>query len=122
VIDNGARSRKKSLAALEPSREKKREVIKMLKNDYPISLLCDLLAMSRSSFCYHPTEADESKLRGGHQSTRGAVPDLRLTTADSATAAPALSDDRQPQAGAACNVPGVDPLPCQTTNDPNHRQ
>lgn len=35
----------------------------MLKNDYPISLLCDLLAISRSSFYYQPTEADESKLR-----------------------------------------------------------
>ena len=35
----------------------------MLKNDYPISLLCDLLTISRSSFYYQPTEADESKLR-----------------------------------------------------------
>ena len=35
----------------------------MLKNDYPISLLCDLLIVSRSSFYYQPAEADESELR-----------------------------------------------------------
>src|SRR5262245_10920997 len=35
----------------------------MLKRDYPINLLCDLLAISRSSFYYQPTEADESVLR-----------------------------------------------------------
>ncbi len=34
----------------------------MLKSDYPIQLLCDLLAISRSSFYYQPTEADESVL------------------------------------------------------------
>jgi putative transposase len=38
-------------------------VIEMLKNDYPISLLCDLLTVSRSSFYYQPAEADESELR-----------------------------------------------------------
>jgi transposase InsO family protein len=38
-------------------------VIEMLKNDYPISLLCDLLAVSRSSFYYRSAEADESELR-----------------------------------------------------------
>jgi transposase InsO family protein len=37
-------------------------VIEMLKSDYPIHLLCDLLAISRSSFYYQPTEADESVL------------------------------------------------------------
>lgn len=35
----------------------------MLKSNYPISMLCDLLAVSRSSFYYQPAEADESKLR-----------------------------------------------------------
>ena len=35
----------------------------MLKNDYPISLLCDLLTVPRSSFYYQPAEADESELR-----------------------------------------------------------
>lgn len=35
----------------------------MLKNDYPISLLCDLLTVSRSSFYYRSAEADESELR-----------------------------------------------------------
>lgn len=35
----------------------------MLKNDYPISLLCDLLTVPRSSFYYQPAEADESGLR-----------------------------------------------------------
>lgn len=35
----------------------------MLKSDYPINLLCDLLAISRSSFYYQPTEVDESVLR-----------------------------------------------------------
>jgi len=35
----------------------------MLKSDYPINLLCDLLAISRSSFYYQPTDADESVLR-----------------------------------------------------------
>ena len=34
----------------------------MLKSDYPINLLCDLLAVSRSSFYYQPTETDESEL------------------------------------------------------------
>jgi len=34
----------------------------MLKSDYPINLLCDLLTISRSSFYYQPTEADESVL------------------------------------------------------------
>jgi putative transposase len=38
-------------------------VIEMLKNDYPISMLCDLLTVSRSSFYYQPAEADESDLR-----------------------------------------------------------
>jgi putative transposase len=38
-------------------------VIEMLKNDYPISMLCDLLTVSRSSFYYQPAEADESELR-----------------------------------------------------------
>jgi putative transposase len=37
-------------------------VIEMLKNDYPISLLCDLLAAPRSSFYYQPAKADESDL------------------------------------------------------------
>jgi putative transposase len=32
-------------------------------SDYLISLLCDSLAASRSSFYYQPTEADESELR-----------------------------------------------------------
>lgn len=35
----------------------------MLKSDYPISMLCDLLTVSRSSFYYQPAEADESDLR-----------------------------------------------------------
>lgn len=35
----------------------------MLKSDYPISLLCDLLTVSRSSFYYRSAEADESELR-----------------------------------------------------------
>ena len=35
----------------------------MLMNDYPISLLCDLLTISRSSFYYRSAEADESDLR-----------------------------------------------------------
>ena len=35
----------------------------MLKNDYPISLLCDLLTVSRSSFYYRSAEADEGELR-----------------------------------------------------------
>lgn len=35
----------------------------MLKNDYPISLLCDLLTVSRSSFYYRSAQADESELR-----------------------------------------------------------
>lgn len=34
----------------------------MLKSDYPINLLCELLATSRSSFYYQPTEPDESVL------------------------------------------------------------
>jgi transposase InsO family protein len=38
-------------------------VIEMLKSDYPISLLCDLLTVSRSSFYYRSAEADESELR-----------------------------------------------------------
>jgi putative transposase len=38
-------------------------VIEMLKSDYPISMLCDLLTVSRSSFYYQPAEADESDLR-----------------------------------------------------------
>jgi transposase InsO family protein len=38
-------------------------VIEMLKSDYPISFLCDLLALSRSSFYYQPADAVESKLR-----------------------------------------------------------
>src|SRR4030095_17179190 len=58
-----AGSPKKSPAALDPSLEEKREVIEILKNDYPISLLCDLLTVSRSSFYYQPAEADESELR-----------------------------------------------------------
>jgi putative transposase len=35
----------------------------MLRSEYPINLLCDLLAISRSSFYYQPTEADETELR-----------------------------------------------------------
>ena len=35
----------------------------MLKSDYPISLLCDLLAVSRSSFYYQRAEPDERELR-----------------------------------------------------------
>jgi transposase InsO family protein len=35
----------------------------MLKSDYSISLLCDLLAISRSSFYYRSAETDESELR-----------------------------------------------------------
>ena len=35
----------------------------MLKSNYPINLLCDLLAIPRSSFYYQPQEADESQLR-----------------------------------------------------------
>ncbi len=35
----------------------------MLKGDYPVSLLCDLLAVSRSSSYYQPAEANESELR-----------------------------------------------------------
>ncbi|HZS08510.1 MAG TPA: IS3 family transposase [Blastocatellia bacterium] len=35
----------------------------MLKGDYPITLLCDLLAVPRSSFYYRPAAADESQLR-----------------------------------------------------------
>lgn len=35
----------------------------MLKSDYPISMLCDLLTVSRSSFYYQSAEADESELR-----------------------------------------------------------
>jgi transposase InsO family protein len=38
-------------------------VIEMLKSDYPISLLCDLLTVSRSSFYYRSAEAAESELR-----------------------------------------------------------
>jgi hypothetical protein len=38
-------------------------VIETLNGDYPISLLCDLLAVSRSSFYYQPAEANESGLR-----------------------------------------------------------
>jgi len=38
-------------------------VIETLKNDYPISLLCDLLTVPRSSFYYQPAEADEGGLR-----------------------------------------------------------
>jgi hypothetical protein len=53
----------KKLIALERSIEEKRKVIKMLKSDYPISLLCNMLAVSRSSFYYRPAEADESELR-----------------------------------------------------------
>src|SRR5262249_42312518 len=34
----------------------------MLRSDYPINLLCELLAISRSSFYYQPTEAGESVL------------------------------------------------------------
>jgi len=34
----------------------------MLKSDYPINLLCDLLAAPRSSFYYQPAGADESEL------------------------------------------------------------
>lgn len=35
----------------------------MLKDDYPINLLCDLLAVSRSSFYYQPRATDETQLR-----------------------------------------------------------
>ena len=35
----------------------------MLKSDYPISMLCALLAVSRSSFYYRSAQADESELR-----------------------------------------------------------
>jgi len=48
---------KKSLAALEPSLEEKREVIEMLKSDYPISLVRRFANVSRSSFYYRSAEA-----------------------------------------------------------------
>ena len=35
----------------------------MLKSGYPIIQLCNLLAVSRSSFYYRPADADESNLR-----------------------------------------------------------
>ena len=35
----------------------------MLMSDYPIHLLCDLLAIPRSSFYYQPAAADERELR-----------------------------------------------------------
>jgi len=35
----------------------------MLKSDYPVSLLCDLLAVTRSSFYYQPIVTDETELR-----------------------------------------------------------
>ena len=35
----------------------------MLKSDYPINLLCDLLAVSRSSLYYQPRATDETQLR-----------------------------------------------------------
>jgi putative transposase len=37
-------------------------VIAMLRSDYPISLLCDLLAVTRSSFYYQPAVTDETEL------------------------------------------------------------
>jgi len=38
-------------------------VIEMLKSDYPISMPCDSLTVSRSSFYYRSAQADESELR-----------------------------------------------------------
>jgi transposase InsO family protein len=38
-------------------------VIEMLKSDYPISLLCDLLTVSRSSVYYRSAQTAESELR-----------------------------------------------------------
>jgi putative transposase len=38
-------------------------VIEMLKSDYPISMLCDLLTVSRSSFYYRSAQTYESELR-----------------------------------------------------------
>lgn len=35
----------------------------MLKGDYPINLLCDLLAVSRSNFYYQPKAIDETQLQ-----------------------------------------------------------
>ncbi len=62
----------------------------MLKSNYPISLLCDLLTVSRSSFYYKPLEADESELREAVNQIAAPLPDLRLTAINRGTPATAL--------------------------------
>lgn len=63
TIDHGARSGKKSLEHLDLALEQKRQVIQVLADDYPVSLLCDLLACPRSSYYYQPTLQDETEVK-----------------------------------------------------------
>lgn len=65
----------------------------MLKSEHPISLLCDLLAVSRSSFYYQPVEADDSDLREAVNQLAAPVPDLRLPPTRRASRASALQVD-----------------------------
>jgi putative transposase len=56
-----------------------------LKSDYPIKMLCDLLALPRSSWYYRPVERDERELQRaveqvvGHFPTFGHGLDVELT-------------------------------------------
>jgi hypothetical protein len=38
-------------------------VIAQLESQYPVTLLCELLQVSRSSYYYEPVEPDESTVR-----------------------------------------------------------
>jgi len=63
LLDNGVGGGKKSRQHLEISVEQKRETAMILTEEYPISLVCEVLELPRSSYYYTKLEKQETEIK-----------------------------------------------------------
>jgi putative transposase len=64
TADDGAGGGKKSIEHLDLPLKRKREVIGMLSEEYPVKVACEVLGVTRSSYYYQPIEVpDEVELK-----------------------------------------------------------
>lgn len=75
---DGIGHRKKSLGTVEFIREKKRAVISMLTEEYPVSVVCEALGCARSSYYYRPAAPQEQGVLQALEEVAAAWPGMAI--------------------------------------------